>query len=339
MPYWEIVTRSFRIAWQRKYLWLIALFSGEGGGASFNYSQGTTRPPAGTAGGSGTGTGRVDFTAVTDQVGTFVGTHAALLLALAVLSLVLIAGLFLLGAVCEGATVRAAAEHDAERPFGLGIAWRVGVSLMWTMVRFRLLLIALGLPLLVLFLGFAAGIVFAIATSSTAAVLPLVLAGLVLLAAGVPYVIYLFFLDRLGSRALVLEQLAARASLVRAHRLLRKRLGRALLVWLVSIGVGIALGIGLACAFAIIAIPLVLIGIGLGAASSAAVIPLIAVGVIVLLPLALVVNGFVAAQAATYWTLAFRRLDVDYAPAPAYPYYPTPPPAPPAGFTPQPPPS
>jgi hypothetical protein len=335
MPYWEIVTRSFGIAWQRKYIWLIALFSGEGGGASFNYSQSTTRPPAGTTGGSGTGTGQVELTQVTDQVGAFVSTHAALLLALAVLSLVLIIGFFLLAAICEGATVRAAAEHDAERPFGLGIAWRVGVSLMWTMVRFRLLLIALGLPLLVLFLGFIAGLVFAIATSSTGAAIPLALAGLVLLVVGVPYLIYLFFLDRLGSRALVLEQLAARASLARAHRLLRKRLGRVLLVWLVSIGVGIALGIGLACAFAIVAIPLVLIGIGVGTASSAALIPLIVLGVILLLPLALLVNGFVAAQGATYWTLAFRRLDVDYASAPAYPYYPTPPPAPPPGFTPE----
>lgn len=331
MPYWDIVTRSFRIAWDRKYLWLIALFSGEGGGTSFNYSQGTSRPPAGTVsgrgtvGGSTTIHGQVDYSHVPDQISAFIASNAGLLAVLVLLSLVIVAGFFLLAAVCEGATVRAAAEHDAERPFGLGIAWRVGVSLMWTVVRFRLLLVAIGLPLFLLFVAFTAGILFAVVTSSAALVVPLLLAGLLLLVVGVPYLIYLFFLDRLGSRALVLEQLGARSSLVRAHRLLRTRLGRALLVWLVSIGVSIVLAIGAACVVAVVLIPLFLIGLALTAASSAAVVPLVILGVVLVLPLVLVVNGFIAAQGATYWTLAFRRLDLDYPPAPAYAYAPPPP--------------
>lgn len=326
MPYWDIVTRSFRIAWDHKYLWLIALFSGEGGGASFNYSQGTSRPLPGRVGGSATVNGQLDFGQFQDQIGAFIASNIGLLAVLAVLSLVIIVAFFILAAVCEGATVRAAAEHDAERPFGLGIAWRVGVSLMWTIVRFRLLIVAIGLPLFLLFVAFIAGIFFAVATSSAALAVPLILGGLLLFVIGVPYLVYLFFLDRFGARAVVLEQLGARASVVRAHRLLRTRLARALLVWLISIGVSIALAVGAACVFAVVLIPLLLVGLAITAASSAALLPLVILGAILLLPLVLVVNGFVAAQGSTYWTLAFRRLDLDYPPAPAYPYSPPPPP-------------
>jgi len=106
---------------------------------------------------------------------------------------------------------------------------------------------------------------------------------------------------------------------VRAHRLLRKRLGRSLLVWLISIGVSIALGIGLACALALVAVPLFILGAFLATGSSAAIVPLVILGVVLLVPIALVVQGFVAAEISTYWTLAFRRLDLDYPPAPAAP--------------------
>jgi hypothetical protein len=45
----------------------------------------------------------------------------------------------------------------------------------------------------------------------------------------------------------------------------------------------------------------------------------VALSLIILVPLYLVVAGFLAAQGSTYWTLAFRRMDVDYAPAYGYP--------------------
>ena len=111
MQYWDIVTRSFRISWDHKYLWLIALFSGEGGaGFNFSYNQRTT----------GTTVSPAQFQ---QQVTTWISDHIGLIVFLIVLWLVLVIAFFILAAVCEGATVRAAAEHDAERPFGLG--WRL----------------------------------------------------------------------------------------------------------------------------------------------------------------------------------------------------------------------
>src|SRR2546430_8838735 len=226
MQYWEVVTRSFRISWNHKYLWLIALFSGEGGaGFNYSYNQRTGGRPASTP----------NLTAIQQLVTTWITDHIGLIIVLAVVWLVLAVAFFILAAVCEGATVRAAAEHDAERPFGLGWAWRSGVATMWVIIRFRLLLLALILPVVLILAGLVFGAVASIANNSGGASVGFVLLGILLGLAAIPYFIYLFFLDRFGSRAAILEQLGARAAIVRAHRLLFKRLGRALLVWLLAV--------------------------------------------------------------------------------------------------------
>ena len=321
MPYWEIVTRSFAIAWRRKYLWLLALFSGEGGGTSFNYSQSSP---------SNGGTGNLpDFGSVPRQVGDWLNQNLGLVLVIAVVAVLVWIALFVLAAVCEGAVVRASAEHDAERPFGLGLAWQCGVATMGAMVRFRLLLIALGLPAFIVVAALVAGLVLAILGHNTGVAVTLgVLAVLIFLGAFV-YVIYLSFLDRLGTRAIVLELLGARAALVRGHRLLAKRLGRVLLVWLLSIATSIVVGIGSAIVLAILILPAVFIGIAVYSGGSPLFWLLIVVGLLILVPLVLLLAGFLAAQSSTYWTLAFRRMEIDRAPNYGYqqPQAPSPGPA------------
>jgi len=318
MPYWQIVTRSFRIAWDHKYLWLLAFFSGEAGGASFNYSQSTTRS-----------TNRpVDVGAIQEQVTTWVSNHIALITALAVAWLILLVAFFILAAVCEGATIRASAEHDAGRPFGLGPAWRMGVHTMWAMVRFRLLLVALNLPVLLLVGAWLVGLLLALAHQNGGAVLPLVLSGLLLLVVWFVYGTYLFFLDRLGTRALVLEELMAIPAIARANHLLLKRLGRALVVWLLSIAVGFVIVIALVCVGGLVVAPFAALATLAGSGSSGAALVIAALLAIIFIPIAVVIAGFFAAQGSTYWTIAFRRLDVDYQPAYAYPVAPQAPPSP-----------
>jgi len=319
MQYMDIVWRSFRISWRYKYLWLIALFSGEGGG-SFNFNFGSSGGGGGGTGGGSQAVGDIDTAAVQDQVTRFLSDYAGWILALVVAWLVLVVLFFILAAICEGATIRASAEHDAERPWGLGMSWRAGRHTLWAIVRFRLLLIALGLPLFLLFIGLVIGIVIAILNHNAGAAVPLILVGILLFLAGIPYAIYLSFLDRLGSRALVLEQLGAVASIRRGHGLLIKRLGRTLLVWLLSIATGIVVGILAACLLAVVFVPLLLIGGAAASNGSGPPLALIVIGAVLLIPLSLVVGGFLSAQSATYWTLAFRRLDLDpQPPAPAPP--------------------
>lgn len=317
MQYWEIVTRSFRISWNHRYLWLIALFSGEGGvGFNYSYNQSTGGKPTSTP----------SPAELQQQVTTWISDHIGLIVFLAVLWLVLVVAFFILAAICEGATIRAAAEHDAERPFGLGWAWRSGVGTMWLIVRFRLLLVALALPVVLIVAGFVFAAVASIANNNGGAAIALVLLSILVVLAAIPYFIYLTFLDRLGSRAAILEQVGARAAIVRAHRLLFKRLGRTLLVWLLAIAVALAIGILAACALAIVAVPFAIIGAVLFASGSVPAWPVIAIAVVILLPITLIIEGFVAAQSSTYWTLAFRRLDLEAAQPYYQPMQPLPPP-------------
>lgn len=303
MPYWLLVTRSFRIAWDHRYLWLIALFSGEAGGIGSNYSYSqrqtgrtTTAPSAG---------------AIRDQVNAWLGSHVALIVSIAVIWLVLIIAFFVLAAVCEGATIRGSAEHDAERPFSLGPAWRAGVQTIWVIVRFRLLLLVLSLPFLVLVAAWVFGLVLVLIYPHLVGIVLLVLSGLVLAAIWFVYGIYLFFLDRLGSRAAVLEQLMAIPALVRAHRLLVKRLGRTLLVWLLSIGVSFVVGIAAGTLATAVAVPFI-VAAALATSSHSVVAAAVLLPVaMVFVAVLVVVAAFMAAQSSTYWTLAFRRLDLE----------------------------
>jgi hypothetical protein len=320
MPYWQLVTGSFAIAWRHKYLWLLAIFAGEGGESGFNYSG----PPPGTS----PSQTAPNFSAIPQQVQSWLGQHAGLVLAVIVLSILLAIALFVLSAVCEGALVRASAEHDADRPFGLGLAWRTGVATMWIIIRFRLLLIALGLPVLIIVIALIAGFVAAIVNHSVGVAVIIGLLGFLVLVAAIVYGIYLSFLDRLGTRAAVLEGRGAGASLARGHRLLVKRMGRVLLVWLLSIAVSFVVGVCAGIVLGVLSLPAIGAGIATYSGGSPAFWLVIAVSVPIVLAAGLVVGGFVGAQSSTYWTLAFRRLELEQPPAYGQLYQATPPPAP-----------
>ncbi|HLQ62690.1 MAG TPA: hypothetical protein VK131_12595, partial [Candidatus Acidoferrales bacterium] len=60
MRYGEVITRSFSIAWRHRYLWLLALFAGEGtGGGGGGAGGGPNFGGQGQGGPGGTG-GQVD---------------------------------------------------------------------------------------------------------------------------------------------------------------------------------------------------------------------------------------------------------------------------------------
>jgi hypothetical protein len=309
VQYWTLVTRSFAIAWRHKYLWLLALFAGEGGGGfSFNSS---------TPIGGNTQNGQPpDFRSAFESGAGWLNSHIGLIVGLAVVLLLVWVVFFVFAAVCEGATVRAAAEHDAERSFGLGWAWRAGRASMGTIIRIRLLLIAFGLPVAIVWIVIVVAFLTAFAGGSVGGAVSLGLAAVLLGLASFVYFMYLDVLGRLSVRVTVLEQVAsARAALGRGHRLLLTRFGRILLVWLLAVGVAIVVGIASAAAVSVITVPLFLAGIAAAFAGSAALAVVILLAVLIVLPILLLVGGFLAAQSSTYWTLAFRRLEIDAAPA------------------------
>jgi hypothetical protein len=320
MQYGELITRAFTIVWRHKYLWLLAILGGadvttsSGFGANFNslggaFNGGGSGSPSGTGGTAGTA-GLRDVLSMTGQ---FIQDHAAQIALAGLGALVVVIAWTVLSCVTTGALVRSAAEHDAERPFGLGLAWRTGVGTFWTILGLRLL----GLLWGAIVLGAVAGVVVlgimsylggqGGAAVGTVVTLGALLVGVLALASipiGIAFI--------LGTRAAVLEQRGPLSALGRGFGLLRARLGRALLVWLIQVGLSLAAGFGLA--FALIPVLLLVAAVLVGAGVAGGVGAVIAVAIplgLLLLVLALVLGGIVGAYLSTYWTLAFRRMEVD----------------------------
>jgi hypothetical protein len=308
MRYGEVIERSLSIFWRHRYLWLLgALGGGEasGGGGFGNFGLSGQGSPGG---GQASGDLGTQFTQwLTDNI--------LLLVVLSTVLLLFFLVYFLVSCVATGAAIRAAAEHDAERPFGLRLAWRAGLQTFWSILGLRLL--GLVLVLLAVALGGAviAFGVFSAANQQPAGAVTAVLAGIVLLPTFVVLGIVLTLVWILALRSIVLEQHRVFEALGRGFHLVRHRLGRVLLVWLIAIGIGIVIGIGIGIAATLVALPLVAVAAatyataGLGGALTigAVLLAFYLVGVVA-------VGGAVGSFMTTYWTLAFRRLDLDPVP-------------------------
>jgi hypothetical protein len=309
MQYGEIISRSFTIMWRHRYLWLLAIL----GGADVGSGGFTGGNPASFSNLGNNSSGAPD-------PGQFLQDHLGVIVVTGILVLLFFLAIFILSCVTTGALVRASAEHDAERPFGLGMAWRAGLGTFWSILALRLIglvwvlviLAAIGTFVLLGFATYSSG-----SSAALAGVISLgILVGIVLVVVSIP--VGLVFI--LAARAIVLEQRGAVAGLVRGFQLLRARLGRTLLAWLVQVAVGIGaqivVGILFLIVFLIAAVPIVAAYFAAGTGS--AVLVGIPVGLVVLAILLLVtaING---AYFSTFWTLAFRRLELETPPAPAYP--------------------
>src|SRR5437879_11036169 len=330
MQYGQLISRSLSIVWRRRYLWLLAILGGAdvGGGFSTSFPNPSTfrsATPGATTGGGG----------VPAPAGQFLADNAGLIVAIVAIALVVALGWFLLSCVTTGALIRASAEHDAERPFGLGPAWRAGVGTFWHILGLRLLALAVGLAaailigLLVLF-GF-----LAYAGSQSGLLAAIVVVGVLVVLALIPAAIVIGIAFTLATRSLVLEQRGPIAALGRGLNLMGARLGRALLVWLIQVGLSIGVGIALVIVLVLVFVSVgaLLVAVGFAAGQTAAIIVGIPVGLVLFAAL-IVVSGMINSYFSTYWTLAFRRMELD-APAAA----PWPPPGyqpPPPGYPPQP---
>ncbi|MBJ7598949.1 hypothetical protein [Candidatus Nephthysia bennettiae] len=318
MRYGEVVQRSLLVFWRYRYLWLLgALGGGESVGGGFGNFGVAGQGPGGP---SDTGTGSLPDQLST-QFGQWFLTDLPLLAALLALLALFGVVYFFLSCVSVGATVRAAAEHDAERPFGLGLAWRAGRQSFLPILGLRLLGVLIALPAVALVAGLVAlatiseinGSGDGIVTAALAAVIVVPLLGLAALLLGVAWT--------LATRSIVLEQQGVRGALRRAFGQLSRQPGRVALLWLITLGAGIFSGLAAGIAAGVLLLPFVAIlaatyaAAGVDAAlSPGAVMLLFYVVAVVFL------NGAVGSFLTTYWTVAFRRLDQEpkaAVPAPA----------------------
>jgi hypothetical protein len=310
MRYGDLLTRALAISWRHKYLWLLALFAGEGAMFELHNTQGF--PTSQNGGGSqleGPTTG---------QFMAWLTAHAGLVWSIAIVAALVFVALLLLSAVANGALIRGAAEHDQERPFGLGPAWRTGIQNFWPVLQMKLVVLAVVLAALLVvgslalaaFAGGQAGNV-ALAVGAGAG------AGLLLLLA-IPSWIVFSVAVLLGMRAIVLDGMRPFAALGTGFALIRRRLGRVALVWLLAAAAGIVGAIGVGIAAFVVALPLA--GIVAGTYFAAGLVAAVVVGIpaaLVWLAVLLALSGGVNAFTSTFWTLSFTRFDQEPQPVAA----------------------
>jgi hypothetical protein len=328
MQYGQLISRSLSIVWRHRYLWVLAILGGSDIGGSGFSSPTSGGNFSGLRSGGTSSTGGPS----SQQVSQFLQDNLGEIVAILAIVLLLALGWFLLSCITTGALVRASAEHDADRPFRFGLAWRAGLSRFWPILGLRLLGLAVGLlvvaiiGLLVLlgFLSYNAG--------QSGALAAVVVVGVLFALALIPTAIVAGIVFILATRSIVLELRGTIASLGRALELVQARLWRALLVWLIQVGLSIGAGLAIAIALVVVFVILggVVVALGFAAGVGAAIVVGIPIGLL-LLALVIVAGGIINAYFSTYWTLAFRRLELD--PPPVAAWVPTGYPAPPSAAT------
>jgi hypothetical protein len=305
MSYGEIITRALGITWRHRYLWLLALFAGEGVASfsSISFSQ-----PSSDGGAS-------NYTPaqIWSMVTTWVAAHVPLLVVCGVGILTLALVLLLLSAIADGALVRASSEHDRERPFSLGTAWSSGLATFWPVLKVKLLAVLAGVVSFIVIGGMAVLAVVSAQGGATSTTVLLVIVAALLGLAGLPIFVAFSVVILLMVREVVLGgQTSTWAALSTTVSLLRRRLGRVALLWLLSVALGMASGIafGLVITILLGIIAGLAVIVYLAGGISAAIVAGIVLGVPWLLVL-LIASGAIAAYTSTFWTLGYTRLGLE----------------------------
>lgn len=320
MPYGDVIARSWTIFWRYRYVWLLGALGG-----AFGNTCGTT----------GFSSNYSDFRRNSPTVlGQWFNDNAGLLIALAViLGLLLLVYALVLGSIAAGALVRAAAEHDAERPFGLGSAWQAGLRTFLPVLGLRIVAFLCFVPVLVVFGAlFFSLVAIGVASASNGqggGVALAILVGIVGLGVFFLGAIAYSLVVTLATIALVLEQRGVFSALGRGFGLFFHRIGRVLVVWLIAIPISIVAAVVVWFGSLVYGIPLLIVGVatfaGLGSQGG---LTAAAVLFVLFLLATTLLSGAVQSFFTIYWTVAFRRLELDTPPIPAYaPYGPPPTPA------------
>ncbi|OLC23904.1 MAG: hypothetical protein AUJ02_01220 [Chloroflexi bacterium 13_1_40CM_3_65_12] len=306
MSYGHLIRRPFDIVARRPYLWLLGFLAG--GATGFNLPSSGTNYGHPTTSGSYKGPSWTVLQNVWNANWEWV---VGILACVVVLGFVL----FVLSCIATGGIIRAAVEHDMDREYKLGTAWRAGYVTGWRIAGLKLLTFLLAIVPGFLIGALVLGAVVGAMSSAAAAV------GFGLLAAVAILVSTAFWLAlgvafQFAQRLVVLEDGHVAQSLSTGFRLIRWHFKEVAFGWLILIALSIAVGIAFAILAVVVAIPAAALGFGgwaMGGMTGAIVAGSFAA--VFLLGILLVAAGAYSAYSSVYWTLLFRN--VRGLPAPA----------------------
>jgi len=275
IDYWDLVTRSLRVAWKYKFLWFFGFFASSGGGGNF-------------------GTWREDSAPWLREF--FIrNPYAFVMIIMAVVIIGLI--LIVMNVISTGGLIRSTSAANR----GLGISfsqtWSAGLSTFWRLLGLSILAI---IAMLVVTLVCVAPVVISLLGGAPGIAIAILIAAVLFL----PYVAFLFLLTftvTYAEREIVLEGAGIFDAIRGGWELTRRWIWKSLMVWLVMFLSGIVYMVGLVAALLMLAVPFFAIGV------SNLVLALV-VGIPIGLVVVILASGWFTTYSYSVWTLAYEQL-------------------------------
>jgi hypothetical protein len=273
IDFWNIVTRSVRLAWNHKFLWFFGFFTASTG-SIFNWGE------------RGTG-----------HVRDFFLAHLEVLVVI-VLGLVLLWLIFfIMGIISKGALIACVSRAHRGESIDFETGWHAGFHAFWGLLG---ILVTGVLAFLVVSVVCAIAVVVPLAAGAAGVAIAILIAAVLF----VPYVAFLFaltFTIIYAERTYVIQGTTVGEALVSGWGLTRSNPGKSLLLWLVTFLSAIVFVLGLVIALVALALPFVLIAL-------ANTVLALALG----LPLGIIVVILASSAFSTYdhtlWTLFYIDL-------------------------------
>ncbi len=301
MDFGKLLSRSWQIVWNNKFLFVIGFLAalgsggGSGGGGNFNF-------------GSVDESSFDDPTNLVGQAELFWSQYAGLIIAAVVILLLIGIVIWLISLTAQAGLIDAVDRIDEGGSSSFGEAWAAGVSKLLSLVGLSLLLLApfVLFTLLVSVVGVGA---FVADGGAFFAILGIIMACLGCLL--IPLAIFIQILYPFSQRAIVLQNKGAVASISHGWHVMRENVGDAAI--LIIIAIGITLLYGFLAAIAIIPLALLLLGPALasGIIAGSLSVTTIVLGLGGLLCVALfaaVVNAILVTYRSTLMTLGYKHL-------------------------------
>lgn len=309
MRFGEIIEKAWKLTWRYRFLWVLAIFAGvtgpaSSGGGNFNSQSGF---PSGSD--SSMSSGNPFDTGFFSEMERWL----PIIVLVASLWIILSIAWAILGVAARGGLIWAVDEIESGRTPGLGHAWNVGFSRFWRMLGLSILL---GLPIFLLVLILAAGILIPIGLAIArggdafpAALAPfcgtLVVGLPLLLVFGVVFGI----MEVIAHRSIMLEGARVMDAAKGAWRTFRSRVKDSLLMWLISWGLSFAASIALAIPVVILTVVTLVPAMVAGFSGNwGALVGAGVVWLLVVLVLSFVFTAIWGTFTSALWTIFFRRL-------------------------------
>ena len=307
MNYGEIIRDAFTISWRNKFLWFFGFFLS----AAINSVVIPSRLGGPAPGAAGVASGQPPGWIT--NLGRAVQSNPVPLIvgiSLAVLAVVLIWIFFFV--LSQGALNESVAAIDRGEGRRFGLAWRAGLARFWRVLGLLVVigLISLVATLVLYGLGGLIGVgVFFVTESVALRVLVVALVVLIFLPLTIVVTVFFALLIRYALREAVVAGEGVFASVEGGVRLLRRNVGRSLVLLLIQLGLVIAFGLVMFVATLVAGLLLSALVSALAGAELGALA--VAVGVVASVILSVpfvLVTCFAGAFHQAYWTLAYLRL-------------------------------